>query len=41
MVEELLEHGELGAVETLAGALGSGVGRVEDKALVGRGGEAG
>jgi len=40
VVEELLEHGELGAGEALAGALGDGVGRVEDEALIGGGGEA-
>lgn len=39
-MEELLEHGELGAGEALAGALGDGVGRVEDEALIGGGGEA-
>lgn len=39
VVEELLEHGELRAGETLAGALGGGVGRLEEEGVIG-GGEA-
>ena len=41
VVEELLEHGELGAGETLAGALGGGVGRLEEEGVIGGGSETG
>ena len=39
VVEELLEHGELRAGETLAGALGGGVGRLEEEGVIGGGSE--
>ena len=39
-VEELLEHGELGAGEALAGTLCCGIGRAEE-AFIGGGAEAG
>ena len=41
MVEELLEHGELRAGEALAGALGGGIGRLEEEGVIRGGSETG